>query len=100
MKMVFKKRAPSPFYLSPSLLIMDCFQTPFEQQLNPENRWVVLSRLMPWDEVCNLYLKNVGVSPAGRPPLKEPGKRGVWNQDPCFQYRWHIFFGRTELGCL
>jgi hypothetical protein len=24
---------------------------------------------MPWDEVCNLYLKNVGVSPTGRPPL-------------------------------
>lgn len=69
MKKVFKKRAPSPSYISPNQLTMDCFQTPFEQQLNPENRWVVLSRLMPWDEVCNLYLKNVGVSPTGRPPL-------------------------------
>ena len=69
MKKVFKKRAPSPSYLSPAQLTMDCFQTPFEQQLNPTNRWVVLSRLMPWDEVCNLYLKNVGVSTTGRPPL-------------------------------
>ena len=69
MKKVFKKRAPSPSYISPSQLTMDCFQSPFEQQLNPENRWVVLSRLMPWDEVCNLYLKNVGVSQTGRPPL-------------------------------
>lgn len=69
MKKVFKKRAPSPAYISSSQLTMDCFQSPFEQQLNPENRWVVLSRLMPWDEVCNLYLKNVGVSPTGRPPL-------------------------------
>lgn len=69
MKKAFKKGAASPSYLSPSQLTMDCFQSPFEQQLNPENRWVVLSRLMPWDEVCNLYLKNVGVSQTGRPPL-------------------------------
>lgn len=69
MKKAFKKRAPTPSYISPSQLTMDCFQSPFEQQLNPGNRWVVLSRLMPWDEVCNLYLKNVGVSPTGRPPL-------------------------------
>jgi len=69
MKKVFKKRAPSPSYISPNQLTMDCFQTPFEQQLNQKNRWVVLSRLMPWDEVCNLYLKNVGVSSTGRPPL-------------------------------
>ena len=71
MKKAFKKRAPSPSpsYISPSQLTMDCFKSPFEQQLNPENRWVVLSRLMPWDEVCNLYLKNVGVSQTGRPPL-------------------------------
>ena len=69
MRKVFKKRAPSPKYISPSQLSIDCFQTPFEQQLNPENRWIVLSRLMPWDEVCNLYLKNVGISPTGCPPM-------------------------------
>ncbi len=69
MKKVSKKRAPSPSYISPNQLTLDSFQTPFEQKLNPENRWVVLSRLIPWDEVCNLYLKNVGVSSTGRPPL-------------------------------
>lgn len=69
MKNVFKKRAPSPSYISPNQLTLDSFQTPFEQKLNPENRWVVLSRLIPWDEVCNLYLKNVGVSSTGRPAL-------------------------------
>ncbi len=69
MKKVFKKHAPTPLYISPSQLTIDCFQSPFEQHLNPDNRWVVLSRLMPWDEVCNLYLKNVGVSQTGRPPL-------------------------------
>jgi len=69
MKKAIKKRAPSPSYVSPSQLTLTCFQSPFEQQLNPENRWVVLSGLIPWDEICNLYLKNVGVSPTGRPPL-------------------------------
>ena len=69
MKKVFKKRAPSPSYISPSQLTLDCFQTPFEKKLNAKNRWVVLSQLMPWDEVCNLYLKNVGISTTGRPAL-------------------------------
>jgi IS5 family transposase len=69
MKKDFKKHAPTPTYVSPSQLTLECFTSPFEQQLNPQNRWVVLSRLIPWDEVCNLYLKNVGVSDTGRPPL-------------------------------
>lgn len=69
MKKTLKKRASSPRYVSPNQLTLDCFQTPFEQKLNPDNRWVVLARLIPWDEVCNLYLKNVGVSTTGRPAL-------------------------------
>lgn len=69
MKKVFKKRAPGPVYISPNQLTLDCFETPFEQQLNSKNRWVVLAHLIPWDEVCNLYLKHVGVSDTGRPPL-------------------------------
>lgn len=69
MKKSFKKRASTPTYLSPSQLTLECFTSPFEKQLNPQNRWVVLSRLIPWDEVCNLYLKNVRVSDTGRPPI-------------------------------
>ncbi len=69
MKKSTKKRAVSPTYISPSQLTLDCFQTPFAQHLDQENRWVVLSHLIPWDEVCNLYLKNVGISSTGRPPL-------------------------------
>lgn len=64
-----KKRAPSPVYVSPNQLSLDCFKTPFEQQLNKSNRWVVLAQLIPWDEVCNLYVKHVGISNTGRPPL-------------------------------
>lgn len=64
-----KKRAPSPVYVSPNQLSLDCFKTPFEQQLKKSNRWVVLAKLIPWDEVCNLYVKHVGISNTGRPPL-------------------------------
>jgi transposase, IS5 family len=69
MKKSTKKRAPTPTYTSPSQLTLECFTTPFAQNLNPCNRWVVLGKLIPWDEICNLYLKNVGVSRTGRPPL-------------------------------
>lgn len=69
MKKLTKKRAPSPSYISPGQLTLDCFRSPFEQQLNPKNRWVVLAGLIPWDEVCSLYLKNVGISHTGRPAL-------------------------------
>jgi transposase, IS5 family len=69
MNMVRKKRAPAPVYVSPNQLSLDCFKTPFEQHLNKDNRWVVLAHIIPWDEICNLYLKHVGISNTGRPPL-------------------------------
>ena len=69
MKIAKKKCAPTPLYVSPAQLSLDCFKTPFEQHLNFKNRWITLATLIPWDEVCNLYLKHVGVSDTGRPPL-------------------------------
>ena len=69
MKKAIKKCASIPLYVSPNQLSLDCFKTPFEQQLNFKNRWIVLAHLIPWDEVCNLYLRHVGVSDTGRPPL-------------------------------
>ena len=35
--------------MSPQQLTLDCFRSPFEQNLNPSNRWVVLAKLIPWD---------------------------------------------------
>ncbi len=64
-----RKVAPSPKYVSPSQMTLAGFETPFERSLNPKNRWVVLAGLIPWDEVCNLYLKQVGISSTGRPPI-------------------------------
>ncbi|GHT37634.1 hypothetical protein FACS189435_3070 [Bacteroidia bacterium] len=39
------------------------YESPFEKELNLWNRWVVvLARLIPWDGICNLYQKQVGIS--------------------------------------
>jgi len=64
-----KKRASAPVYISPNQLTLEGFQTPFEQHLSKDNRWVVLAHLIPWDEVCAIYLKHVGVSSTGRPTI-------------------------------
>lgn len=64
-----KKRALAPQYVSPKQLVLEGFETPFERTLNKTNRWVVLSHLIPWDEICSLYYKNVKLSDTGRPPL-------------------------------
>ncbi len=69
LKKALKKSAPTPKYVSPTQLLLDGFQTPFDQTLNPANRWVVLAHLIPWYEICNLYLKHVGISSTGRPAL-------------------------------
>jgi hypothetical protein len=64
-----RKHAPTPAYLSPNQLTLDAFKSPFERELNPNNRWVVLAGLIPWDEISSLYFKNVPVSSTGRPGL-------------------------------
>jgi IS5 family transposase len=64
-----KKRAQAPDYVSPNQLVLAGFESPFDQKLNPTNRWVVLAHLIPWDEICNLYIKFVPVGQTGRPPL-------------------------------
>lgn len=69
MKGTLKKRASTPQYVSPNQLVLAGFETPFEKELNPNNRWVVLARLIPWDDVCSIYHKHVGVSNTRRPPL-------------------------------
>src|SRR5476651_819601 len=63
------KRASAPNFVSPSQLVMSGFETPFSQQLRRTNRWVVLADKVPWDDICNIYTKQVGVSHTGRPPI-------------------------------
>jgi len=64
-----KRRASTPSFVSPSQLVLAGFETPFSQQLRRTNRWVVLAGKIPWDDICNVYTKQVGVNRTGRPPI-------------------------------
>ena len=64
-----KRLAPKPQYVSPNQLILEGFETPFHQHLKKDNRWVVLGALIPWDEICPMYLKLFGYGNTGRKPL-------------------------------
>ena len=64
-----KKLAPKIPYHSPHQLTLVGFETPFEQHLKSDNRWVILAKLIPWDELSNVYLKHVGVSGMGQKPI-------------------------------
>ncbi|MGH2645359.1 MAG: hypothetical protein ACRDE2_15515 [Chitinophagaceae bacterium] len=52
---VVKKPARTPGYVSPNQLTICVFETPFEQALTTDNRWVKLSRLLPWDRMVSQY---------------------------------------------
>jgi len=64
-----KRRAPRCEYTSPSQLSFPGFETPFYNQLDPTNRWVVLSAQIPWDELVNMFNKRNPPKATGRPAL-------------------------------
>ena len=63
-----RKRASTPVYVSPNQLTLRGFETPFEQALTSANRWVKLSRLLPWDSIVKPYDAQFK-SEEGRPPI-------------------------------
>lgn len=63
-----RKRASTPSYISPNQLILEGFETPFSQQLSATNRWVKLSKLIPWDNIVASYDIQF-TSIEGRPPI-------------------------------
>jgi hypothetical protein len=69
MKKNFKRRAPRSEYSSPTQLSFSGFETPFYNQLNPDNRWVVLSAQIPWDHLVGIYNKRNPPKQTGRPAL-------------------------------
>lgn len=69
MKPKRRKLAPSPEYTSPQQIVIPGFESPFVRHLDPKNRWIVLANLIPWDEISAMYIKQVGKSNTGRPPL-------------------------------
>lgn len=64
-----KKRARAPKYVSPNQAVLPGFETPFSQKLDPNNRWVLLSKRIPWDKIASVYNKRMSSSSEGRPPL-------------------------------
>ncbi|WP_209330766.1 hypothetical protein [Lunatimonas salinarum] len=54
-----KRRAPGSEYTSPSQLSFTGFETPFyNHQLDPSNRWVVLSSQIPWGDLVGLFYRH------------------------------------------
>jgi hypothetical protein len=46
-------------YTPSNQLTLENFKHPFHQQLNPDNRWVKMAELVPWDEIVGIYAKNL-----------------------------------------
>lgn len=69
MRIQSKKRAYATTYQSQNQLVIDGFESPFDQKLRSDNRWVVLAKLIPWDEIVSIYLKKVPPASTGRPSL-------------------------------
>lgn len=55
-------------YESPSQLKIEEFRTPFLKSLLPDNRWVQLSKVVPWDKFATVYLKAMDTG-TGRPSI-------------------------------
>jgi len=69
MQKTSKRRAPRSEYTSPSQLSLSGFETPFYNQLAPDNRWVLLSAQVPWDDLVSLFNKHNPPKNTGRPAL-------------------------------
>ena len=52
----------------------------FAGRLNPENRWVKMADLVPWEEVESEYARHFKVSPQS-PPCQKSGEQNFWS---CF----------------
>jgi transposase, IS5 family len=54
-----KSRASKVPYVSPNQLELVGFESPFTKQLDPNNRWVRLSKQIPWDKIANVYQRQL-----------------------------------------
>jgi len=46
-------------YTPANQLSLESFTTPFENNISPDNRWVKLSKVIPWDNLANIYIKQL-----------------------------------------
>ena len=54
-----KSRASKVPYVSPNQLELVGFESPFTKHLDPSNRWVRLSKQIPWDKIANVYQRQL-----------------------------------------
>lgn len=38
---------------------LSLFKTPFEQSLSPDNRWVKMASVIPWDEMTKVFFDSL-----------------------------------------
>jgi len=55
-------------YISEKQLTIEGFETPFHNKLNPNNRWVKLKSIVPWDVFATKYLSLMNTK-IGRPSI-------------------------------
>jgi IS5 family transposase len=53
-------------YESTAQLTIEEFKTPFQTSLLPDNRWVTLSKIVPWDKFASIYISKMDTA-FGRP---------------------------------
>jgi len=63
-----KIRADMIRYTSEKQLLLEGFETEFEKWLDPSNKWIELSHLIPWDELSDAYTQTMS------PDMGRPGK--------------------------
>jgi hypothetical protein len=55
-------------YISEHQLSIEEFKTPFQTSLLPDNRWVKLSNVVPWDDFASSYMSMMNTD-FGRPGI-------------------------------
>lgn len=48
-------------YTPSSNVSLSLFKTPFEQELDPGNRWVKMAALVPWDEMAKVFFNSMSL---------------------------------------
>ena len=49
-------------YTPSSEITLSLFKTPFETALNPDNRWVLMESLVPWDNLAKVFYKRLSTN--------------------------------------
>lgn len=60
-----KTRASRLKYVSTTDVLIPGFETPFDQNLDPTNRWVIFAKKIPWDKLVKIYESQLGKSNYG-----------------------------------